>query len=364
MSAAAVTLKGFAQLADYIDIATLPPGPPEEEAASASLDGSVAVADSPDLDALLAELASASALLASVAQSDAQLRTSALQDLERYDALLAQAQDADRVFDRADQVRSEAEAFSASAFGDEARAASERVVRLAASAAATASDLGQRRRHAADQLAARPDIQRLLEERRRAAELEQARAADVARADRRDAMLVRVREAIQLDRLGEARRLMAPLIQHEPEHPDVLAVRHQLAQRTFVLRALAAGDALRAVRRRELRDDPAQAVVLLAALEVDDLPDPLGRQVFGAWATACRQLCEQRELLEPLRYAPDPGSGLVIARERANGPYVVVSALGTGPEWRPGLELRTDTRDAHPRARRHREILRRARPLR
>jgi hypothetical protein len=90
---------------------------------------------------------------------------------------------------------------------------------------------------------------------------------------------------------------------------------------------------------------------------VNDLPEPLGRQVFGAWATACRQLCEQRELLEPLRYAPDPGRGLVLARERPAGPYVVVSALRMSPEWRPGRVLRDDSR-------RDQQVLRRARPLR
>jgi hypothetical protein len=364
MASAAITLKDFAQLADYIDIATLPPGPSDDEADPVSIDGSVAAPDSPDLDALLAELASGSALLARVAQSDAQVRSVALQDLDRYDALLVQAEDAQRVWERADQVRRDAEAFLASAFCDDARAASQRVIGLAATALEAASGLTERRRHGAEQLAAQPNIQRLLDERRRAAELEGARAAEAARADHRNALLVRVREALQADRLDEARLLLATLNENDPEHPEVLAARRQLAQRTFVVRALAAEEVLRTVRRRELREDPGQAVALLAPLGMEDLPDPLGRQVFGAWAVACRQLCEQRELLEPLRYAPDPGRGLVIARERADGPYVVVSALGMGSEWQPGVELRTDTADRNPHARRHREILRRARPLR
>jgi hypothetical protein len=208
----------------------------------------------------------------------------------------------------------------------------------------------------------RQDIQRLLDERHRQIEIDQESAAEAARAEQRNVALGQVRAAVHADQLEEARGLLAPLLEDEPEHPDVLAARRDIAQRTFVLHALAAEEALRTVRRRDLREDPSQAVAVLAALEVADLPDPLGRQVFGAWAAACWQLCEQRELVEPLRYAPDPGRGVVIARERPEGAYVVISALGMGPEWRPGMELwpGNDT----PRARRHRDILRRARPLR
>lgn len=74
----------------------------------------------------------------------------------------------------------------------------------------------------------------------------------------------------------------------------------------------------------------------LAALDVDGLPDPLSRQVFGEWARACARLCRERGLVEPLRYAPDPGRGAVIARESPDGSYVVVSALGMGPGWQVG----------------------------
>jgi hypothetical protein len=354
---AAITLKNFAELADYIDVAKLPPGPGDEPSEPLALNVSHPGADTRDLDALLVELASASALLASVAQSDAQVRSVAVQDLERYDTLLSQASDANSVWERAEQVRHEAEAFLACAFGDEARDAAERVVRLAIDAAATARELVQSHHRAADRLANRSDIQRLLEERRREAALEEARAAEAARAQQRSEVLARVAEALQADLLAEARRLLVPLIESEPEHPDVMAMRRRLAQRAFVLRALAAETALRTVRRREVRDDPSQAVALLVALDVNDLPEPLGRQVFGAWATACRQLCEQRELLEPLRYAPDPGRGVVLARERPGGLYVVVSALGMSLEWRPGRVLRDDSR-------RDQQIVRRARPLR
>jgi hypothetical protein len=84
------------------------------------------------------------------------------------------------------------------------------------------------------------------------------------------------------------------------------------------------------------RRDPAAAVARLEALDIDGLPEELGRQVFGAWAQACARLCRERGLAEPLRYAPDPGRGAVLARERAGAPYTVVSALGMGAGWQAG----------------------------
>lgn len=57
---------------------------------------------------------------------------------------------------------------------------------------------------------------------------------------------------------------------------------------------------------------------------------------FGEWARACARLCRERGLSEPLRYAPDPGRGAVIAREEPDGAYAVLSALGMGPGWETG----------------------------
>ena len=66
---------------------------------------------------------------------------------------------------------------------------------------------------------------------------------------------------------------------------------------------------------------------------------------------ACSRLCKDRGITEALRYAPEPGSGAVIARGNPDAGYVVVSALGMGPDWPTGS----------PVGERH---VRRARPLR
>jgi hypothetical protein len=108
-----------------------------------------------------------------------------------------------------------------------------------------------------------------------------------------------------------------------------------MAQRVRIVKSAAAEDALWAARR-EWRSDPAGAVARLETLDVGDLPDPLARQVFGTWAQACGRLCRERGLAEPLRYAPDPGRGAVLAREGPDAPYTVVSALGMVAGWQPG----------------------------
>jgi hypothetical protein len=55
-------------------------------------------------------------------------------------------------------------------------------------------------------------------------------------------------------------------------------------------------------------------VARLEAIDVDGLPEDVARQVFGEWARTCARLCRERGIAEPLRYAPDPGRGAVIAR--------------------------------------------------
>jgi len=96
-----------------------------------------------------------------------------------------------------------------------------------------------------------------------------------------------------------------------------------------------AEDALRDVLRRPYRDDPEATVARLASVQMDGLPDDLARRVFGLWSNACAQLVQQRGWHEPYRYAPATSRGVVFARSTPEGPYEVVSALGS-PEWQPG----------------------------
>jgi hypothetical protein len=144
--------------------------------------------------------------------------------------------------------------------------------------------------------------------------------------------------------------LTASLTTEDPDNPEVASLREIIARRELAVKVGAAEEAIQAARR-EHRRDPAGVAARLAALDLEGLDFDLRRQVFGEWARACSRLCRHRGLVEPLRYAPDPGRGAVLARETAESSYVVVSALGMGPAWREGDEV--DERQ-----------VRRARPLR
>src|SRR5581483_234773 len=125
------------------------------------------------------------------------------------------------------------------------------------------------------------------------------------------------------------------LAKDNPDNTAVASLSEIIARRELTVKVNAAENAIRAARR-EYRHDPVAAVARLTALEIDGLPDALARQVFGEWARTCSRICRDRMLIDPLRYAPDPGRGAILAREREGAPYTVVSALGMDGPWQPG----------------------------
>lgn len=345
----AVVVKSFAELAELLGPEGLAGDPVADPIFTPDLQTSSSQQE-PDLAGLLADLEAASATLAAVSRRDQEAKASALRDLERYESLVAQQQEAEKAHERAILVRREAEAIAQTAFADEARATARRVVAVATRAEAAARDLAEQRRPEAERLAAGLDLERLLAERRRAEEAEKAKAAAAERAGRLAGALAAAREALAAGRLEEARGLLGRLANDNPDDPDVASLLDTIAQCELAVKATAAEEALWAARR-EHRRDPEAAVRLLEGLDVEGLPEELARQVFGEWARACARLCRERGLAEPLRYAPDPGRGAVIAREAAGDGYAVVSSLGLGPGWPCGKVV-------GPRQ------VRRARPLR
>lgn len=332
-----IVVKSFAELAEVLDLAELPDGPAAEvpehpREPAAPVDTSI------DLAGLLAELEAAGATLATVTRQDQEARALALRDLEQYDALVGQQREAQGAYERARQVRREAEALTESAFAEEARAAAARVAALAAQAEAAAARLVEERRQEAERLSAQLDLERLLAERRRQEEAEKAKAAEAERARRLSGALARARSALEAGRLQEAEELLGTVASEYPDNPEVASIRIMIAQRELVVKMDAAEEALWAARR-EYRRDPEAAVARLETVDVDGLPEDMTRQVFGEWARTCARLCRERGIAEPLRYAPDPGRGAVIARESPDSGYVVVSALGLGPGWKAGAAV-------------------------
>lgn len=353
-----MVVKSFADLPRLLNLDELPPDPVVvvEEAPADRLESGTDIASDADdvsmvdLTDLLAELEAASASLAAVARQDQETRALAMRDLERYDAVAESLRQAEQAHERASELRARAELLAAEAFATEARVAAERVALLAARSEAIAARHADERRAELQQLTSQLDLERLLADRRREEEAETARAAEAERARRLSGALAEASTALGAGRIEEAKALAGSVTSEDPDNAEAASLLTIIAQREMAVKTIAADEALWAVRR-ELRRDPADAVSCLESLDVNDLPTPLAAQVFGEWARACSRLCRERGIAEPLRYAPDPGRGAIVARDGSHPEYVVVSALGMGPAWKVGATV-------------NERQVRRARPLR
>src|SRR5437899_9395749 len=235
-----ITLKSFAQLADVLDRDSLPPGPSEADAANvASPDEpslppqSVTVVEastsSPaphDLASLIAQLADVSSGLEMMARQDARAREQATIELAQYETLAAERQEAERALAEARRVRATAELLVSEAFTEQARADASRHAAVARAAEMMCTQLLAERIRAADELASRPHLARVLAERRQR-EREQAEAAQRAEAERAarltDGIAV-AKQAHREGRLDEARWLLAPLARDFPTNQEIQSV--------------------------------------------------------------------------------------------------------------------------------------------
>jgi len=332
-----ITLTSFGELADALGLDPISEDHPDDagdQAATPTPTGNGV----PDLVDLVTELEVASGSLAAIVRRDQEVRALALQDLERYDSILAKQREAEQAHNHAQRVRHEAECLSERAFAEEARAEATRIGRMAVQAEVAAIDAVNHWQACAEELASQLNLERLLAERRRREEADKAKAAEAERARRLAGALARARAALEAGRFEEAEGLLRPVANENPSNPEITTLTTIIAQRELAVKVDAVETALWEARR-EYRRDPAIAVAQLEALDVDRLPEPLACQVFGEWAGACSRLCRERGIIEPLRYAPDPGRGVVITRESPDGAYTVLSALGMGPDWRAGMAV-------------------------
>jgi len=353
-----IKLTSLADLGSVLDLETLPPGPeatqveqipdshvPQEDAATQP-------AAPLDLASLLAQLATISSSLDTMARQDAHARDQAGLDLARYEALLVDQQEAVRALGEARRLRTAAEQLSAQAFTDEAGAKAAQHAAIARAAELGCTQLLAARTRALEELAARPHLARALADRHRHAEqqAEAARRAEAERAGRLASGLAAVHQTLAADKLDEAQRLLEPLAREFPDNAQLVSRADALRWRLRQRKVEPAETALRDIVRRPYRDDPEATVARVAELNMDKLPEDLGRRVFGLWSNACFKLVQQRGWHEPRRHAPATSRGMIFGRPTPEAPDTVLSSLGL-PEWRPG-DLVTDRR-----------VLRASRPL-
>lgn len=334
-----VTLHSLAELGEYFDTETdvtepaavpdaADDGPAEYPAAPQPDDYDMAVSAMPDLAALLEKLGSAGAVLASLVRSDQAARAAAADLLTRYEALMDAQGEAEAALAQAREVRAQAETLANGGFSDDSRASAAEVLAVAAEAAAAAERLVATRRAEAEALAAEPALARLLDERRQERQRNEAAAAAAACARRLRERLASVERVLATGRLEEARALLGTLAKEHPDSAEIASLQSIIARRAEAVKSSLAEEALR-LARRAYRQAPAEAIAHLEALDLAGLPEHLRRQVTGLWTAACARLCRELGAEEPrLRYLPQPGVGVVVAREATGQPYLVVSALG------------------------------------
>jgi len=338
-----ITLTNFAELASFLDPESLPPGPEAADTeptthSQVNQDGSTVQTTAPrDLASLLAQLSGISTGLDTMARQDAHARDQAALDLARYEALLADKHEAERALAEVRRLRAAAEQLAVEAFTDEARAQAAQHAAVARAAELNCTRLLVERSSEIQELAARPHLARALAHRRRHAEqqVEAAQRSEAERASRLASGLAAVHQALAADQLDDAQRLIEPLMREFSDEAEVRRRADALRWRVRQRKVEPAEAALRDIIRRPYRDDPEAAVARLAELKMEDLPEDLGRRVFGLWSNACLKLVQQRGWLEPRRYAPFTSRGVVHARPTTEGSATTVSSLGM-PDWRPG----------------------------
>jgi hypothetical protein len=271
---------------------------------------------------------------------DARAREQATLELAQYETLLAEREQAESALVEARSVRAAAEQLVTRAFTDEARAEAARHAADARAAELACTQVLAQRIRAADELASRPHLARVLAERERR-ERDQAEASERAERDRVARLssgLAAAKAARSQARLEEASNLLVALARDFPDHPEIRSSLDAVRWEMQHLRAAPAEKALNAVLRRPYRDDPRAAAACLAALDMHGLPEELGRRVFGVWSRLCLTLVRQEHMHDPRRHSPGTSRGVIFARRTPEGAYVVVSALGL-VGWRIGDEV-------------------------
>ena len=331
-----ITLTSLAELGSVLDPRTLPPGPSTTTETEHSPEAS-AVTPTLDLAGLIAQLASVSSGLETMIRQDARAREQATVELAQYETTLAERHDAERALGEARRIRAAAEQLATEAFTDDARAQAAQHTAVARAAELSCTQLLAELTRAAEELASRPHLARVVSERRRLVQ-EQVEAAERARVEQAGRLsngLAALDVALDANDLDRAQQLLGALnlefAEDQKVRSKVDALRWRLRQRLV----MPAEAALREVLRRPFRDDPEAAAARLAELIVDNLPEDLARRVFGLWSNASGRVVQQRGWLEPRRYAPATSRGMVFARPTPDAAYEVVSVLGL-TDWKPG----------------------------
>src|SRR5262249_41402651 len=156
------------------------------------------------------------------------------------------------------------------AFTEEARAQAARNAAVARTAELACAELLAERTRAADELASRPYLARVIADQRRREQeqAEAARRAEEERAARLAQGLAAARQELATGSLDEARRLLAPLARDFPTDDQVQSVLDTVRWQALQLVVAPAQTALRDARRALREGVPERAIGRLADVQM------------------------------------------------------------------------------------------------
>ena len=248
---------------------------------------------------------------------------------------------------QARSLAAQAHAARDQAFGAEAQAAADAVIQQAQAIEHAFIQVVQCAAHEAGEFLARhPDIEALVDERRRAeAEAEREQAA-AARARQVETMLARADEALEQGIVADARRFLA-VIEHDlPEAGAAIAgLRFRIDQRLRTEQDAGARQALLLAADQQAQGDLEAALATFEEVNVRVLSREVSEDVFGRWSDICSRLA-QTAGASLKRFAPAQGRGLILYEDPAwPDRLFVFSSLGMGTGFPYGTVIERDPND-------------------
>jgi hypothetical protein len=323
-----ITLKNLADLGQFAD-RIAGSDVYDEPVPNALVPPSLETVANTSVEAVVTAFVKATGELHALSEADTYAREAAASAVANYRRLEDAASRLQDLITNAEETVVRADDLATNGLDEACRIRAERVKTVTAALASSARcQLEATRAQIADVLQRR-DVRRLLEEEQRAAQAAAREAEERRRQEELRRGLEQAEALIAEGNENEARRLLGHLAKDHPNSPEPASFIATLERRAQAVKCDAAERALR--RARSLcRRAPDEAIALLGPLDLDGLPDPLVRQVYGCWLDACRRL----QLNNARVYSPRFGRGAVVV-PADSGQLAVVSAIGL-PDWTPG----------------------------
>ncbi len=295
-----------------------------------------------DIEALANAAAQAAQELCELAVADREARRQAEEAFAEYRRLgtaIARLQGLAR---ETQAIAEQARALADKAFDEECRERAIAVSLTAQQIAETASRQACTGKMGRTLLANRPDVVRLLAEERAQEETLRREEEERQRRSHLEEVIALAETLVAEGKINEAERTLGCLSKEHPNDPTLASRIETVRRRAWAVKTGQAEKALRQARSLH-RKEPRQALQILEPLDLEGMPEPLVRQVYGCWLQACRRL----KINGAMHYAPSFGRGAVLVAVEGERLEVVASIGMT--RWQPGRRFSTTAlRGARP----------------